>query len=127
MSNRGSFQKAVIAFAVGVVVGVCIPVLRNLVCGDSDPFQAGWPLFLQAAACLAALVVSLRWHHGFVSAIGIYLGLAGYTLIVGNPEYPASSLIALAIHGFVPALVGSLVVSAVRSRSSRLPKNRSHA
>jgi hypothetical protein len=122
-----SFQMGGVTFATSVVLGVGILISRKLVYGSADPFQDGWPLFLQATAGLVAFVVSWRWSQGVVSAIGLYVGLIAYMLIEGKPEYPVSSLIALTIHGFVPALVGSLVASAVRSRSSRLPKNRSHA
>ncbi len=122
-----SFQMGGVTFAASVVLGAGILLSQKLVYGSADPFQNGWPLFLQATAGLAAFVVSWRWSQGVISAIGLYVGLIAYMLIEGNPEYPAASLIALAIHGFVPALVGSLVASAVRSRSSRLPKNRSHA
>lgn len=126
MSHR-KLPCLAVALAVGFATGIGILVLKKCVTGDSDPFQAGWPLFLQLAACLATFVVTWKWCPGIMSAVGLYAGLAGYMLALRTSEYPVSSLIALAIHGFVPALVGSLVAFAVRCRSNRLPKNRSHA
>ncbi len=127
VSLKTTFRNAGVALAVSVALGAGIPVARKLFCGSSDPFQTGWPLFLQATACLAAFAVSWRCRQRVVPAVGLYAGLAGYMLIVGNPEYPVASLIALMIHGFVPALVGSLVAFVVSCRASRLLKNRSHA
>jgi hypothetical protein len=110
---RRQSQNAAIAFAVSVALGATIPVARKLLCGDSDPFQSSWPLFLQVAACLSAFAVSWKWRQSTAAAVGLYVGLAGYLLILGNPEYPGSSLIALAVHGFAPALVGSLIALVV--------------
>lgn len=115
-TNLVLFRNALTGFSVSVVLGASIPVLRQLFCGDADPFQSDWPLFLHAAACLSAFAVAWPSRQRLASAIGVYVGLVGYVLVVGKPEYPASTLIALAIHGFVPALVGSLIAFAVSRR-----------
>lgn len=127
MSIGKSLQNAVVAFALAVVAGVCIPVLKMCVTGSSDPFQAGWPLFLHGSACVAAFAISWKWLAGLTSAAGVYAGLVGYLLAFENPEYLAASLIALAIHGFIPALFGSLVALAIRFRSVRVPESRTNA
>lgn len=119
-----SFRSAIIASAVSVGLGASIPVLRQLFCGDADPFPSDWPLFLHAAACLSAFAVAWPSRQRLTSAIGVSVGLVGYLLIVGKPEYPVASLIALAIHGFVPALIGSLIAFKVSQRFSS--HDRSH-
>ena len=125
--GRISFRKVITTLVVSVILGASIPFTRKLILGNPDPFSAGWPLFLQATACLAAFMVSWRWNHGVTSAVGLYAGLVGYLMAWGNPEYPAASMIALAIHGFIPALSGSLVAFAMCRRSGRLVKSRSKA
>lgn len=126
-SIKSPLRHTVIALAVSAALGASIPILRNLVLGNADPFRSDWPLFLHAAACLLAFAVAWSSRQRWASAIGVYAGLVGYVLVAGKPEYPVSTLIALAIHGFVPALVGSLVAFAVSCRSSLLLKNRPHA
>jgi len=113
MSHRLSLHNAIVAFAVSAVLGAAIPIARRLALGSSDPFQSNWPVFLQATAFLGALAVSWHWRQCIAPALGLFAGLAGYLLILGNSEYPVSSLIALAIHGFLPALAGSLIAYAV--------------
>jgi hypothetical protein len=123
MFRGRSFHSAFVAFAVSVALGAAIPVARKLALGDPDPFQGDWPIFLQTAACLAALAVSWHWRQILASPIGIYAGLAGYLLILGKAEYPASSMIALAIHGFLPAVAGSLISLAVNYWKSRAERS----
>lgn len=116
--NRTQLRDTSIALAASVLLGASIPVLRKLFCGSADPFQSNWPLFLHIAACLAAFVVASLTRQRVMAAIGLYAGLAGYLLIVGKSEYPVASLIALAIHGFAPAVVGSLLAFTFSRRSS---------
>lgn len=118
-TNSVRIRNAIIVLAVSFALGASILILRKLVRGDADPFQSDWPLFLHAAACLSAFAVAWSSRQRLASAIGVYAGLVGYVLIVGKPEYPASTLIALTIHGFVPALVGSLAAFAVSCRSCK--------
>ena len=124
MLNPMSFRKTVVAFTVGTVIGVCIPMLLKWATGCSDPFQAGWPLFLQATVCFAAIAISSIGDPAVTSAFGLYTGLVGYMLAIENPEYPVASLIALTIHGLIPALIGALVAIAFRRRTNSLSKSR---
>ena len=124
MLNQLSFRKTVVAFTVGAVIGVCIPMLLKWVTGRSDPFQAGWPLFLPATVCFAAIAISSIGYPALTSAFGLFTGLVVYLLAFENPEYPVTSLIALAIHGLIPALIGSLVAIAFRRRTNSLSKSR---
>lgn len=123
MSNRKLTSWGA-PFAVGVAAGVGILILKGFVTGDSDPFQPGWPWFLQSTAFVTAFAISWKWPLGVTSAVGLYAGLAADMLALRASEYPASSLIALAIHGFVPALVGSVIALVMRRRSRLLSKSR---
>ncbi len=112
------------SFAVAVIAGVCLPISKKFVTGNSDPFQSEWPWFLQSTACVAAFAISWKWPVGVMSAVGLYVGLGGSMLALRASEYPASSLIALAIHGFIPALVGSVIALVMRRRSLQFSKSR---
>ena len=74
--------------------------------------------------CFAAIAISSIGDPGVTSAFGLYTGLVGYMLAFENPEYPVASLIALVIHGLIPALIGSLVAISFRRRANCLPKSR---
>ncbi|MBS0262448.1 MAG: hypothetical protein JSS02_10900 [Planctomycetes bacterium] len=68
-----------------------------------------------------------RWKRGVAAAVGVYGGLVGYLLVFGNPEYPLASLIALAVHGLIPAIAGSLAAFMMYRFVGRWPQSPPHA
>jgi len=84
--------------------------LRWIIRGSADPFQTHWPLDLQAGAVALTLVLGFWTGAPFVAAIGVYFGLVAALFVSGGADYPASSLIALAIHGFLPGLAAAVLV-----------------
>lgn len=84
--------------------------LRWIIRGSADPFQTHWPLDLQAGAAALTLLFGLGTGTPFVAAIGVYLGLVAALFVDGGADYPASSLIALAVHGFLPGLAAAVLL-----------------
>ena len=108
--------NAILACLVGFVCGaVCVPVINRLVYGDLDPFIHGWPLLLEVSAFLLPGIITLTTGHAITAALGLYGGLIVTMLTLGNPEYPVASIVALAVHGFIPALLGGALGAWIRS------------
>ena len=103
--------RAVTAFAFGAAGALCILGLRFVLHGSADPFDGGWPLYLQAASFATALAITLQVGHGGATALGVYGGLLAWMLAAGAAEYPVASAIALAVHGLIPAVVGAALAS----------------
>jgi hypothetical protein len=102
-------RAAVASFGLGLVVGVALLWLRFLFHGDPDPFNGGWPLYLQAGALAGSLAITLLVRRPLAAALGLYCGLAAYVLLTGASEYPMSSCIALAVHALIPASAGAII------------------
>lgn len=118
------FQRAAISFAFAMASGgLCIPFVHFLVYSDTDPFAQGWPLLLEGSAFLSAFLIALRLRCTAILALGIYLGLLGFMFASGKADYPGSSAIGLAIHGFLPAALGSaLAFGLIYLKSSGVPR-----
>lgn len=115
-----------VLFAGSMALGAGILVLRGVVYGAADPFDDGWPVFLQATAFGTAFVVAKFWRRHIAIPIGLYVGLVAYMLMAGNPEYHAASVIALAVYGLLPSLAGWGLANALRYGSGASPLGRDH-
>lgn len=101
-------MKAVITFAAGFLLGsIVLPGLHYAFHGDIDPFSHGWPFLLQIGAFVSALVAATFFRQPIAAAVGIFAGLAAIMLISGASPYPVASLLAIAIHAFIPAMMGA--------------------
>ena len=88
--------------------------MHYLFYGDVDPFGQGWPLILQASALVSAFIITLLLHCPITSALGVYVGLVGLMLVSGASEYPMSSSVGFAVHGYLPAAFGAALAIGVR-------------
>ncbi len=108
------FHSSGSSFSIGAVCGaVFIPVVHFLIYGDVDPIGHGWPMCLQVTSLLSTFIFGLVLHCNTISALGVYAGLVGLVLVAGPSEYPMSSAIGLAIHGFLPAAFGAALASSI--------------
>jgi hypothetical protein len=118
-------RAALVTFALGVVSGgVLIPIVHTAFYKETDPFAYGWPLYLQVSASLSSLIIAISLRCTATVALGVYVGLLGWMLASGQPEYPVSSAIGLLIHGFIPGALGSAIAFVVlwtRARILRPP------
>ncbi len=104
-----------LSLAVGFVCGaVGVYGVNWLVHGVLDPFPQGWPLVLNLSAFGLAAVAALRVPSPLALALGLYAGLVAVMLASGEAEYPIASMIALALHGLVPAALGALPGAGIR-------------
>lgn len=87
--------------------GLGVPGVHYLVYGETDPFSHGWPLLLEASSLLSAFVIALWLRCFSTAALGIYVGLLGFMYGSGSADYPMSSAVGLAVHGFLPAAFAS--------------------
>ena len=122
--------SAFASFSIGAVAGgACIPAIHYLVYADTDPLRHGWPLCLHILAFLISMIMTLLFRSAITSAVGVYAGLIVFMLSFAGAEYPASSAIALAVHGLLPATIGSTIAFCVLRASSierKLKYERSH-
>lgn len=105
------------AFAAATAAGATILAMRWLFHGNANPFDVEWPLYLQVGACLSAIVVGVVSGRPIVAACGLYFGLNLVMLNEGSAEYPVASMIALGVHGLLPALAGALCSVVIRRAS----------
>ncbi len=105
--SGASFVAALIAGGIGIPLG------HSLIYGQTDPFTHGWPIGLQISALLSALAITMLLHCPIPSALGLYGGLVGFMLASGAAEYPVASAIGLAVHGLLPAVIGSAIAWSV--------------
>lgn len=106
-------------FVVALAAGAALFGARWAVRGNADPFVVDWPLYLQLGSLALTSLMSIISRRPFVTAVGVYCGLVAYMLIDGHAEYPVASLIALTVHGLVPALAGALLVFGMLFRQRR--------
>ncbi len=98
--------------AFGIVSGsILIPTVLIFFNGDIDPFGHGGPLCLEGSSLILALFITLWFRCPFASATGIYTRLLGTLFATGVSKYPMSSVIALGVHGLLPAITGSVITS----------------
>ncbi|MFO1043339.1 MAG: hypothetical protein U0941_16265 [Planctomycetaceae bacterium] len=97
-----------IAIAFGA--GASLFVLRRALRGSADPFTDGWPVYLQLGALSLTFLLACINGQPFLTAMGIYCGFIGYLLADGGSEYPVASVIALTVHGLLPALAVACIV-----------------
>jgi hypothetical protein len=88
--------------------------MRWIFRGNADPFDVGWPLYLQIGACVLTLVVGAVSGRPCAAALGLFVGLNLVMLVDGGAEYPVASVLALGVHGLLPALAGALCIVVIR-------------
>ena len=103
-----------LVWAVAIVAGASLLGVRRVVRGDADPFSVDWPLDLMLGSLALTLLIAFWSRRPILAAFGIYCGLVGYMLVDGNAEYPAASVIALTVHGLLPALLGALLATGIQ-------------
>lgn len=101
---------ALFVFGAAMVAGAGLCGIRWMVRGNADPFAVDWPLYLQLGSSALTVVMAIVSRRPFSAALGIYCGLVVFMLVDGNAEYPVASVIALTVHGLIPALLGALFV-----------------
>jgi hypothetical protein len=104
------------AFALAAAAGLGVLWAGARFRGDPDPFNDGWPFFLQAGAFAGALAVTLLVRRPIAAALGLYCGLVAHILVTGASEYPMSTCLALAVHALIPAIAGALIGYFVAAR-----------
>ena len=104
--------KGAAALGVGFICGAGVITVRFLLVGSADPFADGWPLLLNVLAASAAFVIVAILGHGPLASFGVYLGLVTHVFAASAP-YPVAACVALALHGWVPALAGAFAASAL--------------
>ncbi len=109
-----SRSQSVLAFAMAAAAGAALFGIRWAVRGNADPFVVNWPLYLQIGSCVLTLVVGSLSRRPFAAAFGLFFGLIMYMILDGGAEYPVASVIALTIHGLLPALAGALCLVVIR-------------
>lgn len=115
------FRAAVMTFGFGIVSGgVLIPIVHSALSKQTDPFEPGWPLCLQASAFVSSLIIAISLRCTVTVTIGVYLGLVGWMLASGQAEYPVSSAMGLLIHGLLPGVSGSAIAFVVLWTLARL-------
>lgn len=114
-SERGRPRwSGLAAFAGATAVGAGLLGMRWLIRGNADPFDVPWPLYLQIGVCVLTLVVGAVSGRPFAAACGLFLGLIVVMFVEGRAEYPVASVIALGVHGLLPALAGALCLVVLR-------------
>lgn len=113
--TTGSWHP-VLAFVVAVILGASLFGVRWAVRGNADPFTGDWPVSLQLGSLGSALSWGVLSRRPLIAAIGVYSGCVAFMLLDGGAEYPASSVVALTIHGLLPALIGALCAAHLNSR-----------
>lgn len=120
--RRSLMSHPLLAFAIATIAGASLFGVRWAVRGNADPFNVEWPLYLQlGSVTLTSLMASLN-RRPFVTAMGVYCGFIVYLLADGQSEYPVASVIALTLHGLLPALTGAGIVFGSQQWRRRLAK-----
>lgn len=110
-----SLWGALFAFAFAAFVGAGLLGIRWAVRGNADPFNVAWPTYLQVGSLVSTIFVGILSRRPFTAAFGMYFGLVACMLVFGQAEYPVASAIALAVHGFLPALAGGTCLTLFRA------------
>jgi hypothetical protein len=114
--TRGTLFWRVIVLVTAAAAGAGLLGIRALMRGSADPFQADWPMDLWSGSFVATFMIASLSRAPLIAAFGLFLGLVTFMLVDGSAEYPVSSVIAIAIHGLVPALVAALLAIGIQSR-----------
>jgi hypothetical protein len=111
--NVMGLLKTLASLVIGIGSGTLIPGMHFLIRGHSDPINSDLPYYLPITSFVSTAVIVYQLRCPVMTASGVFGGLVLALFASGGSEYPYSSLIALAVHGFVPALAGGLVVYVV--------------
>lgn len=106
--------RALLVLVIAAVTGASLLGVRWAVRGNADPFNTGWPLDLWIGSFWLSLTLALLGRSPFAAAFGLFLGLVTYMLADGRAEYLVSSVVAFAVHGLLPALMGALCAVGIR-------------
>lgn len=106
--RSSSLLSLVLVFMLGAVAGAALLGVRWAVRGNADPFNVSWPVYLQLGSLGLTVLVGSVSRRPLAAGFGLYFGLVAYMLVDGGAEYPVASMIALAVNGLLPALIGAL-------------------
>lgn len=124
-TSRGQTSRLwmVIVFMIGTIAGAGLLGARWAVRGNADPFDVAWPLYLQSGSLVLTLLLGSISRRPLTASFGLYFGLVLYMLVDGRAEYPVASIIALTVHGLLPALTGALCLVLI-GRIAVISRNR---
>jgi len=110
-----SLLGTLVAFTIAANAGASLLGVRWAIHGNADPLNVAWPLYLQVGSLVLTLFVGSLGRRPFAAAFGLFSGLVAYMLVDGSAEYPVASVIALAVHGLLPALAGAVCLVLFRT------------